>query len=607
MARCSLLLFFLALAVAACSSAPGVRSVLPLSTDALGVRSRPLETTQHLSFSGLSKHIRLRKKVWNPIPLPSGFSGAFYLGAASSVKPGTNAYVVTTSSDPVEPALPAAAKPLFYAAISVGAPAEFAKGTTWRFTLPKSYQTKIPSYVGVYDPSNPTLGWQLAYSSKGSISHSVLTVSTTEATMLAPTLRYVFVLYASRSRVAPEPITNYGLVGTMKQNYTFAFPSAPYPSSSPVPPLSVSETVKQIYSVRSTQPPGPVPTAPPSAVAIDVHLTEIDTGATQTTVSSGDSYLYTANSVTYALGSIAYLFPPGAQNADTTTIVYNEPQPVSVAPQSTPTSWPLASPAETIDQVFAGGATYHRVMNDNGTYKETGSVPQPQGPPQVTTIKQQADGAGSYENSQAFWNGICAYAFQTPDPHGHVPIHEYTDYSSSQSCGNDYSTIDASTWYPSPPPSVITPSPAPALVLLAKSAAVTASATTPSRCKKTSGTAATLVTQTTWQLDTVVGFADFEQIRTYRNAQGAAICMLLSDTLQNYYDWLGNNPVSQYYPIFTKTGQPLWTVVTTEALWSPSGASAANAGFPVGDAARLHFRAQIERLKKVLLMGGLRT
>ena len=187
------------LVAVACSSVGGSHMVPAPLPPADQAATRGLAPSPSFKTSG---RVTLRKSGWVKFPAPAGFAGAINANGKGTVAPGTVAYVVSTSANPVPLSLPAADKALLYATFSLSKVAQFGSGTQLRFSPPNPRRRY---YVALYDPTNPNAGWLLAYTRASSIGGTTVTLSAQVPLALAPGQPYTFALYATAQSVAPPP------------------------------------------------------------------------------------------------------------------------------------------------------------------------------------------------------------------------------------------------------------------------------------------------------------------------------------------------------------------------------------------------------------------
>ena len=325
--------------------------------------------------------------------------------------------------------------------------------------------------------------------------------------------------------------------------------------------MTVVTTIAQFFQTLATTAPSPIP----SGSTTVVHVTEIDKVPLLISTIASDTYVAQSAGQTSVFGSMAFSFPPKGAAQTYTTTAYASPQLVNVGPAASPAAW-TNSPAATIVQSFTGGPSYQRVIAANGTYQEAGYIPSPGGTAMPIAIVESADGSGSYSGIfRTDQQGIagdneCSFSFSAPALRGTPPVPKIdvkasklnpSPSPSASPCASPTSYASVPAWFPSPPPPLGTGSPAP--VFYAESDTAAAGVLVPSGCGPATATSATVVTRTIWQLDTIVGFSEYSTVATYESPAGAVICMMLSDTLANYYDWTGTRSTGRCLP---RAGSP---------------------------------------------------
>jgi hypothetical protein len=583
----------------ACSGRSATQAVLPsLGEDlAPAVAAAPslppvpaFVTTAHVVMSGRSPVA---------IPLRAGFSGNLQPGPGSDVPGGTAAYVVSAGRKALAPLpLPGFASGLFSSSFTLSRPIVLAGNSVFRFNLPRAYIVpKAGYFVALYDPTNPKAGWQRAFGGAASISGTNLTILTQAPAFLAPSVPYVFALYAANARpLAPSGTTSM-LRGTRREVYTYAYPTPPnVPSPSPEPGITVNSVVREFVTVGATA----APAAIPSGASGDVHVTEVDTTERGATTSGSDAYVSRGSLKLRVYGTLDYAFAAFASTADVTQTVYATPQVVLQFPRSGTVTWRNA-PAATVTQSYADGHGYRRTIAANGTYTETGEIPTPGGTPRATSIVENADGSGAYDGPfYAADPHYCGWQFAAPSTSTiQVSVSNVIPNPSrgTSSCSAPSPQATPPDWFATPPPFAGSSPPSPSFY--AESDVAVAGARAPKACGPAAGARATLVTRTIWQMDTIVGYVESSTLQNYVAAGDATVCELLADTLSAYYDWSGD---TFERPQFTQSGAALSTLTTTQALW---GAGARGAAEPISEpavaAAQAHFLGAMARHRDALL------
>ncbi|HTU81082.1 MAG TPA: hypothetical protein VMF61_03075 [Candidatus Acidoferrales bacterium] len=374
----------------------------------------------------------------------------------------------------------------------------------------------------------------------------------------------------------PTPAPTIHLAGNQTQTFTYYYG---FSKGKVQPPLVVKTSVKQQINTFATTPPSGIS----ASATTDAQVSETDATSLQTNKSVTDNYVSTSGTSVYAYGAVTGIFAPAGGQSSTTTTVYGSPQQISAAAGTT---W-RNSPKATVDEMYSDGHYEDRSIASDGTYDETGTTYNVNQTLAKIKLSEQSTGAGFYRGP--FEGTPSNTSFNFAAPSGSPSTIDITLFLNK----NTYPEATIPSWFGEPP-------------ALYVDRIATTTATTPSACDARAGISATLDHRFRRTIDTIVGYVDNYDVKTYYTAEGP-VCIVLDDFIDNYYDWQGDTP---YFVLFSGNAKPIGTINTVETLLASSGSSssssarrahfAATAATPVSAVAALaaeaHFAAQIEAL-----------
>jgi hypothetical protein len=372
---------------------------------------------------------------------------------------------------------------------------------------------------------------------------------------------------------SPTPAP-YSLAGTETQDFTYDYG---YPS--PEPPATITTQISQTVTVSPTALASPFP----GGSANDVHVDETDViDGLQTVKSTTDAYTATSGSQTLLYGSV--LNVPGTENGQSTvaTYVYDKPQ---IVDESGEGKW-TNSPGAQLSEVYGDGHTQDRTIANDGTYDEVGTVQSPTGSGFVPIhLNEKSDGSGQY-SGPFLYNPFLGYTnidFRVAAPSGN-PATVSATYQIKGQPKKPFFTVPA--WYASKP------------------TFFTETDRSGGGSAKCAAAATHVAKQSIARLDTIIGYTERSERDTYSNA-GGVLCVVFTDTLDNFYDWNGDTTSFIYV---SRNAKKISQVVTSETLTAASGGSARrangvrSAAIPLAAIAALQerFNAKIEATKRAL-------
>ncbi|HET9028865.1 MAG TPA: hypothetical protein VFN49_01700 [Candidatus Aquilonibacter sp.] len=240
-----------------------------------------------------------------PVTVPTtaaGVSGTFALPVANANAIPANTQAIVTLSNQIPAGAPASfvrraqtvrpmasnLAPILFLQVAFSGGVSLANQPAVSFTLPSNQIVSGASYyVALYDPTRPSLGWELGFEGPGAVSGSTVSFTGGSGSFnFAPFYAYIFALYA-QSASAPTPTP------------------PPTPSPTPVP--------------TPTPTPGATPTPIPSP-GFGVTPTSIalyGAGATQTITATGSApyFAFTSDA------NVVTVSPPNGNSPFTATAV----------------------------------------------------------------------------------------------------------------------------------------------------------------------------------------------------------------------------------------------------------------------------------------------
>lgn len=343
-----------------------------------------------------------------------------------------------------------------------------------------------------------------------------------------------------------RPVANgdsFSYSGTLTQTFVRTLPT-------PMPTGVLTTNVTQTIAVASGKSFGG------ATNLTDFHAAETDVTPTQTTTSTTDTYYSLgAAASAYNLLDSGFAFADSAGNQVTYT--YASPIITDILPEGATTSW-SNGPGVTIAETDADGTSASRVIASDGTYVDTLTLPG--SVPGKITVK--GDLSGSYV--APFLGGLFAeYEVSAPSPAASPATGTVI---TAKILNPDGSTAQAftfnnwmSTWTNG----------------LYSETDTEASATIPTGCTPGSsvGTpAVNAVTQKINRLDPMLGYTETTTTTSYDAAGVGVVCLVMSDTLSDYYDFNGDGSGT----FATFDGKNPYQVTTTQETLALQNASLIN-------------------------------
>jgi hypothetical protein len=349
----------------------------------------------------------------------------------------------------------------------------------------------------------------------------------------------------------PAPVS---LAGTETQAFTYDYG---YPS--PEPPYTQTTTIAQTVTVAPTALASPFP----AGAANDVHVAETDVvDQLQTIALTTDAYTATSGTNVLLYGSVVDTPSFGNGQASIEQLVYAAPQIVDQTPQNNGATW-TNEPAAQLTERYSDGHSEDRTIANNGTYREVGTALSPDGSGYVPVhLFDDASGAGSY--SGPFY-GFSNLTFDFAAPAGNPPSIVATYEIGKR---KKHVLSDAPAWFQANP------------VFFTEADSIQTNVSQPSGCAFAGGV--NDVRQKITRRDTIIGYVEQSQRDTYE-ASGSIVCVVFTDTLQNYYDW--NGDTTAFVVFISPNGKKISQVLTSEvisAVAAPGGASARRTRAPHG-------------------------
>lgn len=330
-----------------------------------------------------------------------------------------------------------------------------------------------------------------------------------------------------------------------------------YPSPSPYPATNTAENITQTVAVSSS--PNPFG----SSTAGDFHTVETDASALVTRTTTTDAWLGLSGASLVEYGYKSVDDGGNALSAQFPTPLVQDQYPEASG------SWTNGAAATYVEK-DADGTNSTRTYAADGTYTETTAFNLLR---VTTSLQEHADGSGAIDSNGTYLGGavdniqisapsggqitITANYVQPPTP---------SPAPSGQPSPTPAPTIapvvyTAPAWYGTSP------------AFYSQSTTVTTGVAYPAGCSVPSayGTTGNKLVQTTNRLDTVLGYTDTQVQTTYTNAQYGPVCVVLSDTQTDYYDYQDDfaaaNGEHFHFP-----GTALSTTTISQTLTLQSGA-----------------------------------
>jgi hypothetical protein len=381
----------------------------------------------------------------------------------------------------------------------------------------------------------------------------------------------------------PSPLN---LIGTQTQDFTYY-----YGFPSPEPPSKITTQIAQKITVAPTALASPFP----PGSANDVHVDETDNlDGLQTISLTGDSFTATSSGNVLLYGSIENTPATGNGQSTIDTLVYAAPQIVDKSPETNNAAW-TNKPGAQLTEVYGDGHSENRTIADDGTYAEIGYAQSPDGAGYIPIhLTELASGAGSYDGP---FFGLSNLDNDINAPSGNPPTISAT-YQIRGKATKPLFTIPA--WFSTPPK------------LFAEADSILTGVKLPAGCNHAVNSApVNEVIHNVTGLDTIIGYTERSERDSYAES-GAVVCVVFSDTLENFYDWNGDTPPTLIVYV-SKNKKKISEVVTTELLTLPASVTASAQGrreprgvagaipaFAVG-ALQDRFNAKIETTKRAIL------
>jgi hypothetical protein len=335
----------------------------------------------------------------------------------------------------------------------------------------------------------------------------------------------------------------FGYSGTMVQTFVRAPVGAGSvtPSPNPTNSQTLTTAVKQAVTVST------VATFAAVTNPFDFHVAETDTlngGLETSTVTSDEYYTYTPSgantTISFAGSNVAT-----SDGSTFLTVIGAGNGLVDVIPEAVGTLSPANGAAETVTETDADGSTNTRTVNADGTYTANGTFADGT----TSTAVVNADGSGSY-TFPLLIPAESEYSVSAPQS-GNITI--TTDFNSDLLGGGaEPPPFTVPVWYPLP------------FVPSQESIVDLGVASLPASCgvgSKLTRKAPDEIVDTKTTVDPVFGELDTTIDTSYDERGVGVACVVLTDTLSQYYDLSGQ---TQYTLSFSNA--PFQTTTTTETL-----------------------------------------
>ncbi len=382
----------------------------------------------------------------------------------------------------------------------------------------------------------------------------------------------------------PAPGTGqYKFTGTLAQNTVYTYPVTTSPTTAPTQsPVSSSAQVTSIFGIGSA-------TDPSGHGGLDLHVDEYDVYPLQTTTSGSDAWSSVSGS--NQLLDATQMIAPDASSSPTSSTVQTFLTPPVIGSTSA-TFGQSNSNAGTLAQNLCYGLAYTRTIAAGGSYSESGTSQNGAGSASGTiSIRENSDASGSITGPNP--SGFAPKTFSAPSG--------TTITLTIQNGTTPAPTIPITLWFATPP-----------VFYAENNSNTTSGVTEPGACP---GGATEKIERVVTQLDTIMGYTETTTYDTYETASNGANCVVLSDTLKNYYDWSGDIYLGNRFATLGP-GSPLSTTVTTEILGLASGQSGVVpfdtsrsrpiSSAAIGAAASAHFDAILAATRARVLAHALR-
>jgi hypothetical protein len=403
---------------------------------------------------------------------------------------------------------------------------------SFSITVPSSVILPGASYwLAAYDPTQPSLGWQLAFEGPAAIATGSSTLNFSGGGLYdfaggSSNNTYWFALYAASSSLPPptpaptnQPVsfgcTNQPFDAGRRTLSTGPRPLATGDTSSygganstltqtiargqpcPEPTATAVASVSDAVTVAAT-------TAPSGAAAWDAQSIESDAFATNTVTTTTDSIVNEDATHEFTYGNTIT-----DENGDTIQTRYNSPQTVDELPEGSGHSWSI-NPAGTVNETLTDNTSIARTYAADGSYQETDQLAGA-----TTTINERADGSGSY----------------TIGSLGTLTVSAPSAGTITLAIGAGSITIPA--WFTTP------------VTVYGDTFADNGPQSSPSWCQPAvTATNPDQIVETLAITDPVLGYTENRTTTYYDSQTYGTVCMQILDTLNEYYDYLQDTPIS---------------------------------------------------------------
>lgn len=376
-----------------------------------------------------------------------------------------------------------------------------------------------------------------------------------------------------------------------------------YPTPSPLPPSSVTQSETQAVTVGSMPFPGTY-----TGALSDVHSVTTLAGPLSSTTSKTDAWLgYGAaqNAGLIALLNYGSVVIDNSGNSFQT--IYGAPQQTDLVPEIG-ASW-TNSPSVLVNESYKDGTGIVRSALSDGTYAETQTTPFGY----TLIASTQSDGSGSYAGTLFTQGFRLQGVFMSAPSNGVITVTVKFPTPSPTPSPNPSATPGA-TPTPSPQPTrtpYVIAQPAVWYTLPYKPYNETDTLTTgvayPQSCNVPSsyGTAGGHVAQVIDSVDPVLGYTEHKTVDTYTATSAGVVCIAYADVQKYFYDY-ADDTLNSFNTFADYSAHAVHTQTTTYMLTLQPGAvvqsngrrtaqSGANGIDPVAIAiATAHFNAKLE-------------
>ncbi len=383
------------------------------------------------------------------------------------------------------------------------------------------------------------------------------------STAQTPSQSHIAPTGAHPATTLPTPAPELHLAGREWQAFTYK-----YGFPSPQPPIEIVSKINDLVSaIPATPPPGL-----PSAITTNVQVLEKATTSLQQVTTWTYDYVAINGSDLFGYAKVSNITAPTYAQSSQTVTIFGSPQQETGA---IGTTW-KNTPERAVHETYSDGHYEDRSVASNGTYTETGTTYNLNGTLAKIQINEMASGAGSYMGPFEGTPSNTSFSFSAPKgTPAQIAITLFLN-------GQKIPQGSIPSWFGQPPPLWVERS-------------FSRTATAPKECGAFAGKPAILDRRFQRTVDTIIGYVDIYEVKTYSDASGP-MCIFLDDFIDNYYNWQGD---STAFLIVSPDDKPISTINTLEDLVrtsgslpeariSPQAAAALEAG------AESHFKAKIE-------------